>query len=379
MRLKEAPCGHVAFDDEHGITAVNDEALGYLGYEPGELSGQRLEILLPPAVRMLFHASVYPSLAEGLRVEEVYALLRRKDGSGLPVLLSAIRRERDGRYETDCVFLAVKRRDSFARHLERLEASEAASVGSTTGAPSTSHGEPRNQEHAERLSTLGLLLASVMHEINNPLTYVQGNLDVLMLALDQASVNRHTLANLRQCEADMRDGLERIRQLVTSVSLVSRARGDALAPFHVGDAIDAAVRLVSQRVKETAQLEVDGPRPGAMVHGDGARFAQVVMNLLINAGQALSERSPDQNLIRVSNASLEDAALIEIADNGPGVPHALRDRVFVPFFTTKPVGEGTGLGLTISRQIVSSLGGNLELLPSPGGGATFRITLPLAS
>ena len=149
MRLKEAPCGHFAFDDERTLIAVNDEALRSLGHAPGELIGQSLGVLLPPAVRMLFHAKVYPSLAEGERVEEVYALLRRKDGSDLPVLLSAIRRERDGRYETDCVFLAVKRRDAFARHLQRLEATQPPTV---VNAATSSARAASDRERAERLS-----------------------------------------------------------------------------------------------------------------------------------------------------------------------------------------------------------------------------------
>jgi len=376
MRLKGAPCGYVAFDDERRITDVNDEALHYLGHAPGELIGQNLGVLLPPAVRMLFHANVYPALADGHRVEEVYALLRCKDGNDLPVLLGAVRREREGRYETHCVFLAVKRRDSFARHLERLEACQPASGAGGTPAQAGSPVALGNQEQTERLSTLGLLLASVVHEINNPLSYVQGNLDLFGIELGCAGVDPVSLSRLRECESGMRDGVERIRQLALSVSLVSRAPSDAVVPFHVGEAIDAAVRLVSPRVREVANLEVRGPRPGATVFGDPARLAQVVMNLVINAGQALSTGSQADNRICVSNATVGDAARIEVADNGPGIPEALHDRVFAPFYTTKPIGEGTGLGLTICRQIVSSLRGDLELRTSPGGGATFRISLP---
>ena len=377
MRLKEAPCGAVTFDDERTITAVNDEALRYLGHAPEELVGQSLSVLLPPAVRILFHAKVYALLAEGQRVEEVYAMLRCKDGRELPVLLNAVRRERDSQYETDCVFLAVKRRDSFTRHLERLEVSKLQPHALAPTAETNATGAPNHREHAERLSTLGLLLASVMHEINNPLTYVRGNLDLMMLELEQASLPSLSHPTIRECERDMRDGLERIGQLAASICLVSRAPGDVVAPFAVGEVIDLAVRLVSHRIRETALLRLEGPRPGATVLGDGARLAQVLMNLLLNAAQALAAQPSAQNKITVSNTSSGSLALIEVADNGPGIPEALREQVFAPFYTTKPVGEGTGLGLAISRQIVTSLGGNLAVGTSPGGGATFRITLPL--
>lgn len=373
MRLQTAPCGHLAFDDERHIVNINDEALRQLGYQRRELVGQSLNKLLPPAVRILFQANIFPLLAEVGRAEEVYAMLRCENGEELPVLLNAARIRQEHGFLTNCVFLAVKRRALFERHLERLEAARDAQKARDDAADSSR--DAANRELSERLSTLGLLLAGIMHEVRNPLTYVQGNLELLEAELgEEGTIDCQAV---RECLDEARNGVTRIRDLVSAVSLVSRTGGAELVLVNTAHVVDTAIKLVHHRLLRWAKVQVEGPRPGASVPADEARLVQVVMNLLVNAGQALQEARPSDARIVVRNFVAQESAVIEVADNGPGVPAAVRERIFEPFFTTKPVGEGTGLGLAISRQIVCSLGGKLELRESPGGGATFHIELPL--
>jgi CheY-like chemotaxis protein len=106
---------------------------------------------------------------------------------------------------------------------------------------------------------------------------------------------------------------------------------------------------------------------------------QIFVNLLLNSTDALPAHSADRNLIAISTRSEGGTVAVEVADNGPGVPVGVRDRIFDPFFTTKAVGEGTGLGLFVTRNLVDSLGGAIELDDAPGGGARFTIRLPLLS
>lgn len=369
MNLRSAPCGYVAFDDARRITTVNDDALRYLGYEASELVGQRLELLLPPSVRILFHTNVYPALAAGRRAEEIYALLRCKNGDELPVLFNAARRDLADGAETDCVFLAVKRRNLFERQLQRLETHSAAASTSVT------NGQPAN-ELTERLATLGVLLAGVMHEVKNPLTYVRGYIDLLSCELDDAA-RPLSREQLLEYVREASDGVSRVVELVSAVGMMSRVESAPPAPVDVGRIVDGAVRLVRHRIIRFAELTVEGPRPGPSVLGHEGRLAQVVMNLVINAGQALQSSAQGDGRICVSSFIERQHAVISVSDNGPGVPAALRERIFEPFYTTKPVGEGTGLGLAISREIVASLGGHLELVSTPEGGATFQILLPL--
>jgi PAS domain S-box-containing protein len=377
MRLQQAPCGHFAFDDTRRITAVNDEAQRSLGYEASELVGQSLSMLLPAAVRMLLQTMVYPTLAEGRPVEEVYALLRCKNGEELPVLLNAVRGEEAGVWLTNCIFLVVKRRNVLERYLQRLEAkNDAGNRARPVAVGSEDLQEAR--ELTERMSTLGVLLAGIMHEVRNPLAYVHGNLEILGEELTQPTAD-WTPEQSRECVTEAQRGVARILELVDAVSLSSRAESMGPTSVDVAKVVEAAARLVHRRVVSAARLEVTGARPGALALAEESRLAQVVMNLLINAAQAVQGQSYPEPLIRVRHFGEGDRAVIEVADNGPGVPLSLRERVFKPFFTTKPVGAGTGLGLSISRQIVDSFGGALELRCPPEGGATFRVLLPLAS
>ncbi|RYZ02719.1 MAG: PAS domain-containing protein [Myxococcales bacterium] len=377
MRLQNAPCGHLAFDDNRRITAVNDETQRWLGFAEGELLGQNLGILLPTAVRMLFHTTVYPVLAEGKRAEEVYALLRCKSGDDLPVLLNAARHLEEGEYRTDCVFMAVKRRNLFERHLERLEA-KAEAGALPRGEPGAAQPAAEAREFAERMSTLGLLLAGVMHEVRNPLAYVHGNLELLRDELSEAREPGWQPESAQECVAEAQSGVAQILELIDAVSMSSRAESVGPTSVDVARVVDRAVRLVHHRVISSAQLDVTSPPSTAQALAEEPRLAQVVMNLLINAAQALKAQTRPTPRIRVSHYVAQNNAVIEISDNGPGVPLALRERIFKPFFTTKPIGEGTGLGLAISRQIVDSFGGSLELSSPAEGGATFRILLPLA-
>jgi two-component system NtrC family sensor kinase len=102
----------------------------------------------------------------------------------------------------------------------------------------------------------------------------------------------------------------------------------------------------------------------------------VVMNLIVNARQALDESPRDPKTLRVRTGSREGAVLIEVSDNGSGIPDHLREKIFDPFFTTKAAGKGTGLGLSISQSIVSKFGGRIEVCSNEGGGATFVVFVP---
>lgn len=358
--LSNVPGGLVCFDDERRIADVNDEAARALGYDARELVGQTLNVVLPPAVRIFFSTYVYPVLAARGRAEEVYTLLRCKDGEELPVLFNAARRDQAERHVTDCVFLVVKRRNLLERQLHGLGERPVEPVAAS--------------ELSDRLALLGTLLAGVMHEIRNPLTYVTSSLEVLADELGRPLLDSNLA---RECVADLRDGVERIHGLVEAVGLVSRVSPSSERRFDCADVIAAAVRLVRPRIPAGVEMKVE-PGANAIIKGDQARLAQVLMNLLVNAGQAIRSEPSARGQVQVCALVQGDQVIIEVRDNGPGVPEALRERIFDAFYTTKPVGEGTGLGLPISRQIVESFGGTLTLVSSEVG-ATFRVTLPCSA
>jgi CheY-like chemotaxis protein/anti-sigma regulatory factor (Ser/Thr protein kinase) len=142
--------------------------------------------------------------------------------------------------------------------------------------------------------------------------------------------------------------------------------------------IDSVLTLVRKELETRARLAVS-LQDGLQVLGSEARVAQVITNLMMNALHALpAEREPTQE-VTVSARRDGKQIVIEVADNGPGVPCADRERIFEPFVTTKPIGLGTGLGLFVCRNIVRALGGEVSVQDRPGGGALFRVTLPAAT
>jgi signal transduction histidine kinase len=243
--------------------------------------------------------------------------------------------------------------------------------------------EPIKQAQADRMAALGTLAAGVVHEINNPLTYV-------LLHLSQAKRQLRALAENptapRAERFELIDGLlgsaiegaERIREITRGVRTFSRIEGRASGAIDVREPLAAALDLVATDLRYRARLNrVDRGVP--FVNADEGRLAQVFLNLLSNAVQALPEAAADQHEIRVSTfTDAQGRAVVEVSDTGKGIaPHDL-PHIFEPFFTTKPVGEGTGLGLSISHGIVRGYGGEIEVVTELGEGTTFRVILPPA-
>jgi two-component system, cell cycle sensor histidine kinase and response regulator CckA len=234
----------------------------------------------------------------------------------------------------------------------------------------------------ERIRALGLLVAGVAHEINNPLTYVLGNLELASSRQRQllASSDRSSSAGAKLFEniESARDGAERIAFIVRLLSTFVRGSSDETQEIDVLRALDAAARLTMQHIRTRARLKLElSSLPP--VRANEARLAQVFLNLLINAAQAIPEGTPDQNEIRVRATHEGDHIVITIRDTGCGIAPELTSRIFEPFYTTKPADQGTGLGLSISRDVVVSFGGRITVDSELGQGATFRIELPIAS
>jgi signal transduction histidine kinase len=240
--------------------------------------------------------------------------------------------------------------------------------------------EPAKQAQADRMAALGTLAAGVVHEINNPLTYVLlhlGQAQRMVRGLgDNPSPER--VAQISGLLGTAVEGAERIRDITRGVRTFSRVEEHAGGAIDVRAPLAAALDLVATDLRYRARLErVDRGVP--YVKADEGRLAQVFLNLLTNAVQALPEAAADQHLIRVTT-STDDAgrAVVEVSDSGKGIaPHDL-PHIFEPFFTTKPVGEGTGLGLSISHGIVRGYGGEMEVETEIGAGTTFRVVLPPA-
>ncbi|HMG23887.1 MAG TPA: ATP-binding protein, partial [Kofleriaceae bacterium] len=230
---------------------------------------------------------------------------------------------------------------------------------------------------SDRMASLGTLAAGIAHEINNPLAYVTGNLEVAAEALsDPALAPSPAQLELAAVISDARDGAERVRKIVHGLRSFSRAEEEKRVALALPAMLEAAIRMTGNELRHRAQLVRElGDTP--LVVADDSRLTQVFINLLINAAHAIPEGHTDANRITVRTRTDDRGrAVIEIADTGRGMAPDVLARIFDPFFTTKEVGEGTGLGLSICHGIVTGIGGQISADSAPGQGTVMRVVLP---
>ncbi len=230
---------------------------------------------------------------------------------------------------------------------------------------------------AERMASMGTLAAGVAHEINNPLAFVAANAAMLVEELDGAGCEqlRDNAEDLRQMARDIQTGAERIRKIVRALKTFSRAEEQKLSVLEVGPVLELAINMTQGEVRHRARLTRDY-QPLPSVLADEARLGQVFVNLIVNAAQAIAQAQADISEIRIATrVDGAGRAVIEVHDNGEGIPAHLIDRVFDPFFTTKPVGAGTGLGLSICHNIVAGMGGQIVVESAEGRGTCVRVVL----
>jgi signal transduction histidine kinase len=228
---------------------------------------------------------------------------------------------------------------------------------------------------SERLASLGTLAASIAHEVNNPMSFILANLEYAQEALAEPNVD---LAEVRTAIDEAREGADRVRAIVADMRSLSRGTDEPLRPIEPTAAIKSALNLAGPALKHSVTLQLQlGPVPSVLA--TEARLGQVVMNLVMNATQAMPQRLASSNRVLVVTSTDEKGwAVIEVQDNGTGIPREVAARIFDPFFTTKPPGVGTGLGLAICHSIVSTLGGQLSFSSAVGEGTLFRVALPPA-
>ena len=246
---------------------------------------------------------------------------------------------------------------------------------------------------SERMASAGMLAAGVAHEINNPLAVAMTNMEFISEALevaldtDKDKPRKRALAaeldvsgriaGLQDPVRDVREALARIRDIVRDVKLFSRPQDGKSDAVDVQRVIDSSARMAWNEIRHRARLVKDYA-PVPLVSANESRLGQVILNLIVNASQAMAEGQADRNVLRLVTRTEDGRAVIEVVDNGPGIAPQNLSKIFDPFFTTKPIGVGTGLGLAICHRIVSELGGRIEVDSELGKGARFRVVLPPA-
>lgn len=255
----------------------------------------------------------------------------------------------------------------------------------------------------EKMASIGQLAAGVAHEINNPMGFISSNLGTLekyinrlseffdvigqAMATGSASETAEQVQNARmrlkidrimddahQLIAESQDGAGRVRRIVQDLKSFSRVDQAETALINLNETLETTINIAWNEIKYVAELKREfGDIPPIQCFPQ--QLNQVFLNLLVNAAHALGTTRGE---ITVRTESAGDSVLVQIRDNGCGIPEELQKRIFEPFFTTKAVGKGTGLGLSISYDIVKKHGGEITLQSEVGFGSTFTVRLPLA-
>jgi len=251
-------------------------------------------------------------------------------------------------------------------------------------------------EHADKLASLGEMIAGLAHEIHNPVTYIRGNIQNVKLvwsALEpmlrgwaadhpDASVGRMSLeeitAQLPELLDDAEHGTDRLARTVNRLRKFSRPdSAKEKTVLSLADVIDGALRLLESQIKEKVEVRREYDPSTPPVLGNPERLEHVFVNVVSNALAAVSDVEGPQITIRLKSDG-KGLAVAEIADNGCGMSRDVLEHMFEPFYTTKPPGAGTGLGLTVAQGIVQDYGGRMLASSTPGKRTTITIKIPAA-
>jgi len=250
--------------------------------------------------------------------------------------------------------------------------------------------------HSEKMAALGRLVAGVAHELNNPISFVFGNMHALQrygerinryLAAVDAGTDPDALSRLRDelrighIMSDMNsliegtlEGAERVRDIVQDLRRYSTSQKDSVSDFDLPDLVRTATQWVTRACRVKPEITWHLPET-LQVTGRKGHVHQILVNLLQNAVDVMEDQ--EQPRMTITCRTNGGFAFIDVQDSGPGIPPAAATRLFDPFYTTKPVGKGTGLGLSISYRLSMDLGGNLQAVNHPQGGAVFTLSLPV--
>lgn len=366
--------------DQHGIiTNFNQSAEQIFGYNREELIGKNVSQLMPDAIARAHDGYIQRFLETGQaniigKRREVQAV--RKDGRIFPAML----RVNPMRIDNEIFFSGVIDDITDTKNLQT------------------------QLIQAQKMEAIGQLASGVAHEINTPIQYIGDNLWALnknfneiaayhqalyALLTDEQKQQQAQLAEDFDLEFIMSDspnavaqsleGVEKVADIVKAMKTFSYMDfNQTKQSVNLHEAINSALTICRNSYKYIAKVETDFSAEVVNVDCYPNPLNQVLLNLIINAAHAIEDSQNDMGLIRISTQKLDDMIDIRIQDNGAGIPKSIQDKVFNLFFTTKPVGKGTGQGLSLAHSIiVDKHQGKLFFESEAGLGTTFHVQLPL--
>lgn len=341
----------IAIDDGGRVVEFNPAAEQVFGYRRRDVLGRRIDDLIVPIHLRQAHRNGFARyLREGrstMMGRRIEIEARRADGRLFPVELTLAE-------------VSLGERRLFTAYLRDLTGQRAAAAEIAR--------QREKLYRNDKLATLGALVTGVAHELNNPLSVVVGRARLLEETAADGALHR-------QAEK-IRLAAERCGRILRTFLGLARQRPPEHVDLDLNRLVEGTLDLVTDELRGsdiTLDLVLAADLP--TIRGDEGQLGQVVLNLVLNARAALGEVAAPRRL-RLVTAAETGQITLTVADNGPGVPPALRQRIFEAFFTTKPLGSGSGIGLAVAAAIAEAHGGRLMLDAAEGPGASFTLSLP---
>ena len=353
--LRTSPDGIIITDLEGKITEASDVAHELLGDKDN--SGiERMHFMqfIPKASRRAVVKIYNTTTREGL-VQNLEIRLKKIDNSEFAGEVSCTQiKDQNGELKA---FMTVIRNISERKLLEK------------------------QIRHSERMAGIGELATGMAHEINQPLNTISLSIDNIIYSIENKSI---TDTYLKAKINKVFDNITRIKNIIDHVRTFSRYQDDFIqSEFDIMSSINNSIAMIQEQMNHKGiSLEFNCPNELPMLKGNTHRFEQVMLNLLINAKDALEEKKRKfgnnfHKRIEILIQKTSNQIIIEVKDNGIGIPSENIDKILLPFYTSKPPGHGTGLGLSISYGIIKELSGELEIHSETLKGTTIRIIIPI--
>lgn len=220
--------------------------------------------------------------------------------------------------------------------------------------------------HSTRLASVGQMGASIAHEVKNPLMSISGHAKLIAKKIADPE--------LKESAEIVEKETERCTQIIQQMLRFSRSDPDESKHFNIQEVIQSTLLLLRVEAKSKRIKIISDEVCPSIVKGSPLKIQQVLMNLVMNAIQA----SPENTEVHIRGQEVGPVVIVSVTDQGQGIPDELKNRIFDPFFTTKSKGQGTGLGLSVSQEIIHNHGGEISFSSAQGSGTTFRFSLPLS-